>query len=285
MGEARRRAHSRVAEYSRLTGMFRSDGVNTDEFSFYDQAAFLEQEKSQPTYLVNYAKWVMLRPADDVYRARVRSIVPRLAQLISRSLIEDQWEGPCIVATALMTRMLDRLKIWSYGVVGSATFTVEEQSIWRGLHSIDYKDFPDAAVGHAWVCAPPYFVVDASASLQRWGDDPIRHFIPQTILDDTGVRTRPLVSDVVSPRVRSEFAIKEGREDRNLHYRLESGLQAFGKDFPAIKTASGPLTVKYIPVAIRQTDTELEDINRNGQIGRTGRELWEEVVKPELLAA
>ena len=86
--------------------MFQSHGVNTDQFAFYDQPAFLERGKLQPEYLAEYARWVTLRPADDSYRAHVRSIVPRLAQLISRSLIEDQWEGSCVAATALISRML-----------------------------------------------------------------------------------------------------------------------------------------------------------------------------------
>ena len=221
MGEAKRRNQSRDADFVQLTAMFQSHGVNTTEFSFYDQPSFLEQEKTQPEYLEHYARWVMLRPVNHCYRSHVRSIVPRLAELISTSLIEDQWEGSCVAASGLISRMLDRLSVWSFGLVGSATFSIQKPPIWRGLHSVDYQDFPDVALGHFWVCAPPYFIVDASAALQRWGDDPIRQFIPQTILDDTGVHTKPRADDVVSARIRTKYALHEGREDHNLHYRLE----------------------------------------------------------------
>ena len=76
--------------------------------------------------------------------------------------------------------------------------------------------------------------------------------------------------------------MNEGREDRNLHHRLQPTLRAFVRYFPAIKTVTGPLTARYIPLAVNQTDTALEEINRDGQIGRTDRELWEDVVKSEL---
>ena len=176
MGEARRRTQSKELEFSQLTEMLESHGVNTAKFGFYDQQAFFDREKSQPEYVEHYARWVTLRPTNDLYQAHVRSIIPRLAQLISTSLIEDQWEGSCLGATGLVTRMLDRLCVWSFGVKGSATFSTQDPFIWRGLHSIDYEDFTGAAIGHAWVCAPPYFIVDASAGLQRWGNDPIRQY-------------------------------------------------------------------------------------------------------------
>ena len=283
MGEAKRRSQFKNMQFVRLTEMLHSHGVNTDEFAFYDQPSFIEQEKYQPEYLEHYAKWVLLRPTTDTYQFHVRSVVPRLSQLISTALMEDQWEGSCILATGLMTRMLDRLNVWSFGIRGSATFSVQERSIWRGLHSVDVEDFPGAALGHAWVCAPPYIVVDASAATQRWGDDPIRKYIPSFILDDSGLRTKPIVSDVVSAPIRARYALTEGREDQNLHYRLESRLRDFGKTFPATKVPLGPLVARYIPIAITQSDVDLENINKGGGVGRTGEELWQDVVRPQLL--
>ena len=283
MGEAKRRNQVADMQFCRLTEMFQSHGVNTNEFAFYDQPSFTDREKSQPEYLEHYAKWVTLRPTNDTYRSHVRSVVPRLAQLISTALIEDQWEGSCILATGLITRMLDRLNVWSFGVRGSAVFSVPDLSLWRGLHSIDYADFPGAALGHAWVCAPPYFIVDASVALQKWGTDPIRNHIPLYILDHIGVRTKPTVTDVVSATIRAQFALTEGREDQNLHYRLESRLRDFGRCFPAVKISAGSLSAKYIPAAITQSDVDLDKINEGGSIGRTGDELWRDVVKPQLL--
>ena len=280
MGEAKRRQQLKATEFHRLEVMFRSHDVNTSEFGFYDQSAFVEREKSDPEYLSQYAKWVTLRPIDKYYTSHVTVIVPKLAQLLSSALREDNWEGSCVAAVAMMTRMLDRLKVWSFGVVGSATFSISNPPIWRGLHIVDHQDFPGAALGHTWVCAPPYYVVDPSVALQRWGTDPIRDYIPQVILDEGGRRARPTVDDVVSSRIRHEFAMNEGHADPNLHYRIRPDLRNFGRQFPAIQTNIGELTIRYIPVAIRQTETQLEEINTADGIGRTGREIWEQIISP-----
>ena len=137
--------------------------------------------------------------------------------------------------------------------------------------ALTMRTFPGAALGHAWVCAPPYFIVDASVALQKWGTDPIRNHIPLYILDDIGVRTKPTVTDVVSAPIRAQFALAGGREDQNLHYRLESRLRDFGRCFPAVKITSGSLSAKYIPAAITQSDVDLDKINEGGSIGRTGK--------------
>ena len=260
--------------------MFKSHGINTSEFGFYDQTAFVEREKVDHEYLSQYAKWVNLRPLDKSYVSHVTATVPKLAQLLSNALREDNWEGSCVAATAMMTRMLDRLDVWSFGVVGRATFSIPSPPIWRGLHIVDCQDFPGAALGHAWVCAPPYYIVDPSAALQRWGTDLIRDYIPQVILDEVGRRARPTVDDVVSSRIRQKYAMKEGHADPNLHHRIRPDLRAFGRQFPALQTTIGVLTVKYFPIAIQQTETQLEEINTAGGIGRTGRQIWEQVVRP-----
>ena len=281
MGEAKRRQNLKATEFNRLDEMFSSHNINTSEFSFYDQPEFMEREAAAPEYLSNYARWVTLRPIDNTYASHVTSIVPKLAELLADALHEDTWEGPCVVATAMMVRILDRLKVWSFGVVGSAIFSVPKLNIRRGLHIVDHRDFPDAALGHAWVCAPPFHVVDTTAALQRWGTDPIRDYIPQVILDDVGRRARAKVDDVVSASMRQEIAMCEGYSDPDLHHRIQPNLRDFGRNFPATQATIGSLEIKYIPIAIRQENVALEEINTAGGIGRTGRQLWEDVVKPE----
>ena len=280
MREAKQGRRGKRAEFGDLQKRFRSDEVDTTQFGFYDQPSFIEREKANPAYLEMYAKWVLLRPLSEEYADHVRTIVPRVVALIARSLREDGWEGSCVAAAGLIARVLDRLRVWSFGLAGSTTFSVEDPPIWRGLYIVDEEDFPGAALGHSWICAPPYVVVDATAALQRWGNDRIRSFIPQTILDDVGKHIRPRVEDVVSSAIRAKAAAVYGRDDPNLHYRLRPDLLVFERHFRATQATLGPLTIRYVPVAVRQPDCSLEEINSTGSIGRTGRELWEQVIRP-----
>ena len=111
----------------------------------------------------------MLRPRDDAYNQHVRDVVPRLTEMLAAALLSDGMEGGCVAASGMMSRMLDRLGVWSFGVAGCLTLEVKTRSLWRGLATVDDLDFPDAALGHSWVIAPPYHVVDASLMVQRWG--------------------------------------------------------------------------------------------------------------------
>lgn len=282
MGEAKRRKIGRQSEFKNLEDMFKLHGIRTSEFEFYDQPAFLRQEKISAEYLNNYAKWVALRPRDSAYDAHVRSVVPKLATIIAGALAEDGLKGACQLSTMLMTRMLDQLGVWSFGIQGSASFSVPSDDIWRGLHSVDVPDFPGATLGHSWVCAPPYFVVDPTAKIQQWiNDATIVEYIPEVILDLDGKVTKPKVEDVVSAEIRMEYFQERGIDSPTLHYELEPNLRNFGRLFPATELIVGELLCRYVPVAIRQSDEPLNGINTaDGAPGRTGQELWTNLVKP-----
>jgi hypothetical protein len=206
MGEAKRRRLRTASDFDRLNADLKMRGIDTTQFAFYDQKAFLASEVRDPTFLENYAKWVALRPRDEAYNNHVRNVVPRLTEIIATALRKDGMQGGCVAASGMLTRMLDRLGVWSFGVAGSLTLEVERAKLWRGLQCVDDKDFPDAALGHSWVIAPPYTIVDAAIALQRWTGDPMGDFVPTHLVVETGAKTiRPVVNDVVSAQVRARY--------------------------------------------------------------------------------
>jgi hypothetical protein len=280
MGEAKRRRLQQGNGFEELDARLKADGVNTSQFGFYDQPAFLAKEQADPRYQTNYAEWVMLRPRDDTYDDRVRRIVPDLAGLVADAFIADKYEGSCIGASGMISRILDRLGIWSFAVIGGAVFEVASQDIWRGLATVDFAAFPNAVLGHAWVIAPPFQIVDAAIYVQRWGADPITRFLPRSIVAEDGTRLRPTVRDVVSDEMREHYMKREGRADPKLHYRLEPDLANFGRKFPAVTVTRGEVAARYVPISIRQTDVPLEQINSLGTIGRNGQQIWQQVVEP-----
>lgn len=187
-------------------------------------------------------------------------------------------KGSCIVASTVLPRMLDRLGVWSYGVLGSTTIEVPSRGIWRGLSRQDRIDFEGAELGHAWIVAPPFVVLDPTMSLQRWHGDEIAGYIPEVLAVDRGFKaTRPRVNDIVAASIRHQFALREGREDSNLHHRLEPDLKRFGKTFPGLEVELEELRLRYIPQGVRVSDVPLEQINCLGDAGTSGREIWESI--------
>lgn len=282
MGEAKQRKLRAAGAHDRLTAEFISAGVDPTAFGFYDQPAFRAQEQRDEAYLEKYAEWVATRPIDAAYEAHVRTAVPKLASLVATALADDDMQGGCMTAFSMLTRMLDQLGVWSFGVIGSANLDVPHLDLRRCLHTIDRKDFPDAVLGHAWVCAPPFFVVDASLALQHWSGTPMADFVPPAVVADGAAApvVRPTVKDCVSVEVRTWHAEREGRLDDRLHHRLEPRLAGFGGRFPAREVQLNRLQVRYVPIAIRQTVEQLELVNAGSGKGRSGLSIWNDVVAP-----
>jgi hypothetical protein len=280
MGQAKHRKQMHADEFNRLDRQLSGLGINTGEFGFTDRPAFHAAERHNPTLIEDYARWVMLRPRDQDYDAHVRATVPRLAQLVATVLAEDGLEGSCEMACSLLTKGLDRLGVWSVGIVGSATFEVKGKDIWRGLHTVDRRDFPGAKLGHTWVCAPPFVVLDASIKRQRWTGDIIEPYIPFIILDEVGRKTKPTPIDVVSAEIRAQLMARSGSLPANIIYELEPNLRAFGETFPATEIVVDQLTARYVPTAAALSDGTFEDINTGGSHGRVGGDIWDNVIAP-----
>ncbi len=193
----------------------------------------------------------------------------------------DGMLGGCVAASGMMTRILDRLGVWSFAIHGCLTLEVKSQKLWRGFATCDDIDFEGGLAGHTWVVAPPYRIVDPSLILQHFDGDPIQPFVPATLLCSTDFKAvTPDVSDVVAARVRKRHALREGRFDPRLHHRLEPRLRQFGQMFPTREVANGELLLRYVPIAVRLTDVPLELINTEGKVGRPAIDIWREVIAP-----
>ncbi len=281
MGEAKRRRPRNNRRFECIDQELINLGVDTSQWGFYDQPKFLAEESRDHNFLEKYAEWVNLRPFNDAYAEHVRGTVPRLTKLVHSEFVEHGFEGGCVAASGMISRILDRLGVWSFAVAGSLTLEVDGGRIRRMLHSVDEPDFAGAALGHAWVVAPPYQIMDATISLQHWAADEMGRHLPEFILAAKEARKiRPTVGDVVSDKIRAQAAVA-GYPDSDLHYRLEPRLRAFGAIFPAFEVSRGQLILHYVPVAIRQTDVPLEQINDEGDRGRPAIEFWREKIIPE----
>ena len=274
VGEAKRRKEAAAGEHQRLDARLRGLEINTSEFGFYDQPAFVAEETRNAAFLETYARWVQTRPRSLEYDQHVRSVVPRLAEALAAQFESNDMQRSCVAASSMMPRILDRLHVWSFGVRGSLTMEVASQRLWRGQALIDEPDFPGAELGHAWVVVPPFKIVDPTIRLQNPPGDAIGEFIPAVVAVEDAETVRPSVDDIVGAQIRAQYAVAEGRADPQLHHRLNPSLREFSRDFPALETTIGDLTLRYVPAGIRVSDVALEQINAGGR-GITGQAVWD----------
>ncbi len=282
MGEAKRRGAG-ASDHARINAQLQQLGIDTTQFGFFDQPAFLEAERRDGAFLEQYASWVQTRPRTADYDARVRRIVPRLAELLADLFEREEMQRSCVHVSSMMQRILDRLGVWSFGVKGSMIAVVARENLWRGQAMRDVPDFHGAELGHAWVVAPPFVIVDGTIRLQNPVGDPMNAFIPPTVAVEDAPLIKPTLDDVVSAELQALYQKREGQLDSRLHHRLEPKLNAFGRTFPSREVRFGDLALRYVPVAVRISDVGLEEINAAGEKLR-GDDVWNNHVAPAFTA-
>lgn len=266
-------------QHALLTSDFKASGIDPSRFGFYDQPAFLARELANPTYRARYAEWVATRPLTSGYEQHVRATVPRLAHLLATTFAAHDARCRCLAATAMMTRMLDCLGVWSFGLLGSVIIEAPARGLRRAIHTIDFKSGPRGVAGHAWVVAPPFLIVDPSLALQRW-EPVVGPLIPDVVLANSlAPVVQPRVEDCISERVREMFAQAEGWHDPALHYRLDLRLQEFLRTFPALDVVMPDMRMRFVPVTIEQSCETLARIKLHRE-GPSGRTIWNSIVAP-----
>lgn len=269
----------KARQHALLTADFNASGIDPGTFGFHDHPAFLARESVNPAYLTNYAEWVMTRPMSPDYEAHVRATVPKLAHLLATTFADHGSLGRCVPASSMMTRMLERLHVWSFCVFGSVVLEAPALGLRDTFQTIGFKRDPRNIIGHSWVCAPPYFIVDTTLVLQHW-NAPISPLIPSVVFADAQV---PIIHaqavDCVNEGVRAFFAKAEGWDDPYLHHRLDPRLAGFLRLFPARSVTTQDLRLRFVPVVIRQPSETLARIELVDD-GPTGRTIWNDVVAP-----
>lgn len=270
-----------AGQHALLTADFEVSGIDPDRFGFYDQLGFLARENADPAYLERYAQWVLKRPRSPYYEDHVRAVVPKLAHLLSETFAVHDAHGRCHYACSMMTRMLDLLQVWSFGLFGSVVIEAPDRGLKRTMRTMAFKrDLdPDTAAGHAWVCAPPFLIVDTTLALQRW-DAAILPLLPGVVVAGSEAsKVEARVEDIVDDHVRDLFADAEGWRDPYLHQRLDPSLRGFHRTFPARDVITPDLNMRFVPVLIRQPTERLAEIEMK-RGGPSGQAVWNSIVAP-----
>lgn len=292
MGEAKRRAAAgrevtppnADEAVDRLRRLFAGLGIVPDEIAFYDSPAFIAAEQKDPEFLKAYAEWVMVRPRSSEYNAYVRSVVPKVANIVGHRLGVEQVYGACLNTAGGLVRMFDRLGIWSFVVCGSTNIQdLDHPELGsRYWWDVDKIDHPEGVAGHAWVCAPPYMIVDVTLKNQQWDGEGFGDLLPEAILVDNGIRIVPKVSDIVSKGYRNYYAFKEGRYDPLLHQRLKPDLKWMVNTFGAWQANVGRACLRYVPSAVTAIQEDLEEIGCGSNLRIRLVDIWNEEVMPVL---
>ena len=256
---------------------FLGRGIPIETPGFYDHPAFIAQEGKDPKYLNNYARFVHQRPRSVEYDAHVKRVVPIVANIYHNQLKKNGRLGACVDISALISRALEREGVWNFIVKGSLTITfppasgIDPRYFW----SVDTNKFTAA---HAWVAAPPLFVVDVAVRLQPYAGNEASH-LPEVVCEEAGVLAKATLNDVVAPIVRMRLSARGVPESKQLQ-DASPATPAFIATFPTRLVEVQGTKLKYVPVATTAPDLPFEKMRSMSFGGRSGYDVYAAEVRP-----
>jgi hypothetical protein len=256
---------------------FTKRGLNVETPGFYDAPAFKQFVAQEDEAMSAYARYVLDKPHSPEYLASAERIVRTVSAALHEELVRDGRLGACIDLSMGMSRMLERLGVWNFVVNGAVTTIYPvETGLPNGYYWPIHKG--EAQAGHAWVCAPPFAVVDMTIGLQPDTNQTSRH-APEFVFEKKRGPFPVYIEDLCGEDMRQELA------GHGLPWSLEGlctllpRLKPFLETFPGTLHSHGALT-EYIPVSILEPAGDLDNLPDLCLNGRFGPQIWEETIAP-----
>ncbi len=265
-----------------LENWFTQRGMDPSMPGIHDTLAFLQAEQLDSRALNQVARLVEAKsyPADELGEAERKIRVA--AQAIANRVARDQRQGLCVVASGVLSRMLDELGVWNYTAKSNLTihFPRSVSPEPRYFYSIDHGQFESP---HSIVVAPPFAVVDVTVKHQFYDADAMGQWLPQTVMTKE-VRPYQVTSmELVSPSVRAELR-KHGMTVERYLAQEKSDMLDLMRCLPSREVAFEDGRLAYVVVAVGGYQQRLRDLDgSNCSIdGLTPIEIYEQDVLPKL---
>jgi hypothetical protein len=257
---------------------FRDSGIPTSFPGFYNHAQFVAREQKNADYLNNYASFVRGKAYNEAYLIRASRIIPAATKAVFDELTRDGRHGACVDTSGVLSKALERHGIWNFVVKGSLTITypVKAGIPPQYFYTLDTGHY---TAPHAWLFAPPFFVVDATLRYQGCTPAELRH-LPEFVLADSVQPAVATVKDLVSPEVR-QYLLARGLSiaDQISQYAH------FMSIFSAAEFHFSGTSLKYFPCAVSAPDCELEDMIGLSSSPRKAIAIYNESIKPAIESA
>ena len=263
-------------EHRALERQFVDAGIDVTSPGFCDSGAFINAEAIDRELLLKYAQYVRERPYDAAYADRVRTRAPEVAEFLTTELARDGRLGACIDVSAVALRFLKRKGIWGIAVVGSLVVDfLNPQGRRRILHHFMHPANP-AKAGHAWLCVPPYDVVDLTVQAQSgFSADELTRLAPilaEAVPTDGDIA----LDELAEPELLELFRADYGRLAL-LQDLVTEPMRDFWTRSPARVVTTQSVRLKYIDCGIIACEAvPLEDMRNLVLSGRGPGDLYAE---------
>ncbi len=265
-----------------IEAWFAQRGIDPSRPGLHDTPQFLAAEAQDPKALNLVARLVEARSysLDELAQAEQKILIA--AQAVANRVAGDGRHGLCVVASGILSRMLDVLGIWNYTAKTNLTihFPRAVSAEPRHFYSIDEGNF---VAPHAIVVTPPFSVVDVTVKHQFYDAAPMALWLPSMVAAKGFRPYRLTLAELVSPSAQAEMAMNGDTIEQYLS-RDRGNMLDFMKQIPAREVSLDGGRLGYGLVAAGGYQEQLADLNSEhcSIDGLTPLEIFEQDVLPQL---
>lgn len=283
MGEAKRRKSAAVsqveaverrvampAEWALSSSAVRNDledwfsrrKIDCSQPGFHDSPEFLKEERRAADILNRVARLVEARAYTPEYLEDAGRKIRIAAEAVAHHVKKDPRLGLCVVASGVLSRMLDHLGIWNYTAKSNLAihFPPSVSRTPRFFYSLDQGHFSAA---HAIVVAPPFAVIDVTLGSQPYDTHSIGKWVPDTVLCTEFQSYMATENDLISPEMRS-FIHGRGQSGQEFLDTQRPQLVELMKQLPGRKVSHNGGHLNYGIVAVGGYTERLEEMALQG---------------------
>ncbi|MBV7541992.1 hypothetical protein [Acidovorax sp. sic0104] len=275
---------SNPIEEQRLASQFSKLGVDISVPGFQDSPAFLAEEARRPEVMDDYARFVEARGYTEEELALAQRKVEVAAEVVAAAVHADGRLGLCTVASGVLSRILDAMGVWNYCAKASMAITFPP-SVSLEKRTFYTLDSGDTVAAHAVVVAPPFLIVDATASAQPFDDVAMSAALPKLVLEKEFTPYQWADDDLAAPHVLHALS----RQGVSLRSYLRSELPELFENLKALpgrRVAIPGGSLDYVVTGVAGLVETLPEIPEAQYLaGMSPQQLYEERVLPRLNAA
>lgn len=273
---------SNQASQTQLEEWFVHRDIDPSRPGLHDSAAFLWAERQAPNALNMVARLVEARTYSAEYLLAAEKKVQVAADAVCSRVARDGRPGLCVVASGILSRILDELGVWNYTAKSNLAiyFPQAVSREPRYFYSFDVEHF---TAPHAIVVAPPFAVVDVTVKYQAYDDIAMAHALPAMVMTKEFRPYHLSPAELISPEVRAVLNM-QGMSIERFLARDRPDMLELMKHLPAREITFGESRLGYGLVAVGGYQEPLRDLHgQNCSIdSMTPIKIYERDVLPRL---
>lgn len=256
-------------------------GIDYSQPGFHDSFSFLAAEAKDPTFIDRYAQYVEARYYTDSELTEAKRKIEIASDVVSKAVQSDGRHGLCVVASGVLSRILDELGVWNFCAKSTLTITfpTNVSSNPQYFYALDQGNF---TAPHAVVVAPPFLLVDTTVSAQAYANSTMSQALPSLIMQQQFTSFEWNEEDIAAPHVRIALKAK----GKTVHSHLQSDnphMLKMMNAFPARLAEYAGGSLGYVITGVGGYSEKINELTHHTNInGKSASNLLKEQVQPRL---